>query len=151
MNLLTRWDPSRSLTTFQDQMNELMRDFFGTPGDGKKTADFMPLVDVSETPDSILVKAEVPGMEAKDIELKIEGDTLTLRGEKKSEKEEKGKSFHKVERTYGSFHRAFRLPTEVKVDAVKAVCKNGILEVTLPKVEAAKAREVKISVSDQPK
>lgn len=151
MNLLTRWDPSRSLTTFQEQMNELMRDFFGGPGNGQKLVEFQPLVDVSETADSILLKAEVPGMEAKDIELKIEGDTLTMRGEKKTEKEEKGKSFHRVERTYGSFHRAFKLPAEVKVDAVKAVCKHGVLEVTLPKVEAAKAREVKISVSDQPK
>lgn len=145
MNILTRWDPSRSLTTFQDQMNELMQEFFG-PGNGQKVAEFNPLVDVTETADSIIVKAEVPGMDAKDIELKIEGDTLAMRGEKKFEKEEKGKSFHRVERTYGAFHRTFRLPTEVKVDAVKAVCKNGVLEVTLPKVEAAKPRDVKIDV-----
>jgi HSP20 family protein len=145
MNILTRWDPSRSLTTFQDQMNELMQEFFG-PGNGQKTVEFTPLVDVTETADSIIVKAEVPGMDAKDIELKIEGDTLAMHGEKKFEKEEKGKSFHRVERTYGAFHRSFRLPTEVKVDAVKAVCKNGVLEVTLPKVEAAKPRDVKIDV-----
>jgi HSP20 family protein len=145
MNPLTRWDPTRNLTTFQEQMNDLMRDFFGA-GDGTKPLEFNPLVDVAETADAIMLKAEVPGLDAKDIELKIEGDTLSLRGEKKIEKEEKGKSFHRVERTFGSFVRAFRLPTEVKADAVKAVCRNGVLEVTLPKAEAAKAREVKIDV-----
>lgn len=145
MNVLTRWDPARNLTSFQDQMNDLLRDFFGTTN-GPKPVDFNPMVDVTETADAILVKAEVPGMDAKDIEIKIEGDTLSMRGEKKSEKDEKGKTFHRVERTFGSFYRAFRLPAEVKVDAVKAVCRNGVLEVTLPKVEAAKAREVKIDV-----
>jgi HSP20 family protein len=145
MNPMTRWDPARGLTTFQDQMSDLMRDFFGA-GNGPKPLEFNPLVDVSESADAILVKAEVPGMDAKDIEVKVEGDTLTLRGEKKSEREEKGKSFHRMERTFGSFYRAFRLPIEIKSESVKAVCRNGVLEVTLPKAEAAKAREVKIDV-----
>ncbi len=143
MKSMTRWDPTRNLVSLRNQMNDLVRDFFG-PEDKEPLLEFEPLVDVSETPEAITVKAEVPGMEAKDIEVKIEGDVLTLRGEKRSEREEKGKLFHRVERACGAFHRAFTLPVDVKVDAVKAVCKNGVLEVVLPKREPARTKEVKI-------
>ena len=147
MGLMTRWAPTQSLATLQDEMNDLFRSFFGGNGDRLgRVMEFVPALDVIENKDDFTVKMDVPGIDAKDIEVKLEGDTLFVRGEKKFEKEEKGKNFQRMERSYGSFNRTVEFPIPVKADAIKAVCKNGVLEMTIPKSEHAKAKEVKIEV-----
>jgi HSP20 family protein len=128
-------------------MNELFQRFFGGNGSRlPKAAEFVPALDVIENKDDYAVKMEIPGIDAKDIEVKLEGDSLTVRGEKKAEKEEKGKNFHRIERSYGAFTRSVGFPLPVKAEGIKAVCKNGVLEVTVPKSEQAKTKEVRVEV-----
>ena len=116
-------------------------------GEAFEDGMFHPRVDVSETKDKIAVKAEVPGMEAKDIEVALSGNKLTIKGEKKSEKEEKDEIFSRVERYYGSFSRTVELPSEVIAEKITANYKNGILTINLPKSEEAGKDQVKIKVS----
>jgi len=113
----------------------------------ERESQWWPSVDVVETEDKITVKAEIPGVEPEDLDVSLVGDTLTIKGRKKHESEEKDekRSFHRVERSYGSFVRSFRLPAEVKPDKVAAVYKDGILTMDLPKSEQAKARKIEIS------
>ncbi len=101
---------------------------------------------MSETKDNYVVKAEVPGIDAKHIDISLTGDVLTIKGEKRQEKEEKEEDYHLVERSYGSFSRSVRIPAEVESNKIKASYKNGILAITLPKSEKVKAKEVKIKV-----
>jgi HSP20 family protein len=103
-----------------------------------------PSVDVSETEKEILVKADVPGMEAKDIHVSIDGNVLTLQGERKQEKEQKGKNFHRVERSYGSFSRSINLPAVVAPQKAKASYKRGILKITLPKTQKGSAKKIEV-------
>lgn len=112
-------------------------------------ADLSPRVDVAETEKEIKVTAELPGMDEKDIEVKLTGDVLTLKGEKRAESEEKGKSFHRVERSYGAFERAFVLPAEVDPAKVEASFKKGVLTVTLAKTPAAQAHARRIEVKSE--
>jgi HSP20 family protein len=109
------------------------------------TEEWMPLVDIAETKDEVIVKAEIPGMTKEEISISLSDNVLTLRGEKKKEKEEKGKTFYRMERSYGSFVRSLTLPTAVLAGKVKAVYKDGVLEITLPKSEQVKSKEIPIS------
>jgi HSP20 family protein len=113
---------------------------------GLFTEEWFPMVDITETKDEVIVKAEVPEMSKEDVSVSLQDNILTLRGEKKQEKEEKGKTFHRVERSYGSFARSFTLPTAVLAGKVKATYKDGILQITLPKAEEVKSKEIPISV-----
>jgi HSP20 family protein len=106
--------------------------------------EWAPALDVSETKDAVLVKAEVPGMESKDIQLSLQEQVLTIKGEKKQEKEEKDEHYYRSERSYGAFARAVRLPTPVDGSKVTATFKNGVLSVTLPKAAAAKGTMIPI-------
>ena len=130
---------------FTREADRLLDGLFA-PGVIRFTEQWAPVVDISETKDDVIVKAEVPGIDKDDISVTLEDHVLTLRGEKKEEKEEKGKAFHKVERTYGSFVRSLKLPTLVQEDKVKASYKDGILNITLPKAEEVKPKEISISV-----
>jgi HSP20 family protein len=103
-----------------------------------------PSVDISETENNVLVKAELPGLDPRDVDLSIERDTLIIRGEKKQESEEKQENYHRIERSYGSFHRSIPLPCKCDPDKVKAKFKNGVLTVTLPKDRSARPRRVTI-------
>jgi HSP20 family protein len=105
---------------------------------------FVPAFDVSETENALIVKAEVPGMDQKDIEINLSNGILTIKGEKKHEKEDKNETYHSVERVYGTFCRTMRLPSEVEADKVDAAYKDGVLKITLPKSGAAKARKIEI-------
>jgi HSP20 family protein len=105
-----------------------------------------PSVDISETKDNFVVKAELPGLEAKDINVSISGEVLTINGEKKAEKEEKDEHYHCVERYSGSFQRVFQLPSGVKTDQIEASFDKGVLKVNLPKVEEAKKKEIEVKV-----
>ena len=143
---LTPWRPFRELPALREEMDKLWNRFLGE----KKFMEpfgrsWAPSLDVSETKDNIVVKAEIPGMEAKDIDISFSGGALTLKGEKKQEKEEGDENCHFTERSYGTFSRSIQLPQEVQTDKIKAGYKDGVLTVTLPKTEQAKAREVKIT------
>ena len=126
------------LRAFQDTVNRLFTEPNGRP--------WVPAVDIKETENDLILKADVPDVDMKDIDVRVENGTLTLRGERKFETEKKEGSWHRVERSYGTFERAFTLPDSVNFDAVKADYKNGVLTVTLPKKEVAKPRQIKVNV-----
>ncbi len=150
---LKPWRPLRELVPFRDfervrrEMDRLWDSFFEVPKRRpEEAAEWLPSLDVAETKNEIVVKAEIPGMEPKDIDISFSDGMLTIKGEKKQEKEEKEQNYHLVERSYGVFTRSIRLPADVQTDKIKASYKNGILAVTLPKSEEAKKKEVKIKV-----
>lgn len=107
----------------------------------------VPAFDVSETDEHIIVKADLPGVDVKDIDISIVGNVLTVKGEKKQEKEEKGESYHRIERSYGSFSRSISLPAEVNPEAVEAVYKDGVLKLTIPKAEKSKPKKIEIKTA----
>jgi len=139
----------------QQRINDLFDDFFSgfplaSPGAlDDRIGAFYPSIDVKESDKEIVVKAELPGLEEKDIEVLLAEDTLTIKGEKREEKEDKGKNYYHMERTYGSFHRVIPLPIEVEANKVEAAFKNGVLSVVLPKTEKAKAASRKISIKTE--
>jgi HSP20 family protein len=145
---ITRWRPFRDVVSIQDEVNKLFDDFFGNrPARIEWTEGvWNPSVDVTEDKDSLVVKAEMPGMSKDDVKVSVQDNVLTLKGEKKQEKEEKDKNYHRVERSYGSFCRSFQLPTSVKADKIKAGYKDGVLSITLPKTEEVKPKEIPISI-----
>lgn len=150
-----KWAPARReehdpFTLFRDEMNRLFDNFF-RGGElepfFESRVGFSPKVDVAETDKEITVTAELPGMDEKDIDVSLEKDMLTVRGEKKEEKEEKGKDFYRSERSYGSFTRTIPLPKEVDTDKVEAQFKKGVLRITLPKTPAAIKEVKKVPIS----
>ena len=145
---ITRWRPLRDLVSMQDEMNRLFDDFFGRPLVRTEWTEgvWSPHVDISETKDDVVIKAEMPGMTKDDIKISIHDNVLTLKGEKKQEKEEKEANYHRIERSHGSFCRSFALPTSVKADKVKASYKDGVLNITLPKTEEAKPKEIPVNI-----
>jgi HSP20 family protein len=145
------WD--HPLASFQREMNRLFDNFFGgfslapwEPLERGVTSSFTPRVDVSETDKEIKISAELPGMEEKDIDVSLTHDTLTIKGEKKAEAEEKGKDYYRIERSYGSFTRSLPLPVEVDTNKVEATFKKGVLEITLPKTAKALQETKKVAV-----
>jgi HSP20 family protein len=150
---LTTWKPFRELAPFRDfeRMRRDMDRFWDSFFERRvrrteEGGEWLPSLDVAETKDEIVVKAEVPGMDPKDIDISLSDGLLTIKGEKKQEREEKEEDYHLVERSYGTFTRSIRLPSEVKTDKISASYKNGVLKVTLPKSEEAKQKEIKIKV-----
>jgi len=146
---LIQWRPFREVSRLRNEMDRLWDEYFGAGRRALQPAEeaWLPAVDVSETEDKITVKAEIPGMEAKDIDISMSGDTLTIKGEKKTEKEEKEENYHLVERSYGSFRRAMKLPASVDADKVEATYKNGVLTVILPKKEEVKPKAIEIKAT----
>jgi HSP20 family protein len=131
------------LARLHRDMDDLFGTFFGDwPVFSERTV--WPAIDIADSENEIIVKAEVPGCKAEDINISVHGNTLTISGEKKAEEEKKEKGYYHLERSYGSFRRDLTLPTEVDADKVDAVCKNGVLTVTLPKAEKTKAVKVKV-------
>jgi HSP20 family protein len=114
------------------------------PGFGQEVSGWAPQVDVEETTDAIIIRADLPGLEKKDISISVEDHKLTIRGERKNEVEDKKSNYHRVERTYGSFRRSFSLPANVQTDSVEASYKDGVLEVSVPKSEVAKPKSIEI-------
>jgi HSP20 family protein len=151
MTLLTRWDPFREFVTIQDRMNRLFRDSYGTQGpeEALTSTTFAPPVDVYEDEHNVTLKIEVPGIEEKDIDVRIENNTLTVHGERKYEKEEKEENYRRVERQYGSFTRTFTLPTTVDQDSVQADYDKGVLKIKLAKKAEAKPKQIKVNVGSQ--
>ena len=147
MTMLTRWYPFRDLVSFQERMNRLFQDNLAPAQEELMTSGtFVPAVDVYEDEHAITLKLEVPGMEEKDIDVQLENDTLTVRGERKFEKEEKEENFHRIERRYGAFARSFTLPNTVDAGKVEASYDNGILKIRLAKRAEAKPKQIKVQV-----
>ena len=154
MTLLTRWEPLREFSTMQDRMNRMNRLFRESyspegPEEALTTTSFAPPVDIYEDEHTITLKMEVPGIDEKDIDVRIENNTLTVHGERKFEKEEKEENFRRVERQYGSFTRSFTLPTTVDPEKVSAHYDKGILKISLAKKAEAKPKQIKVSVGGE--
>src|SRR5436190_4483656 len=149
MTVLTRWDPFREFSTLQDRMNRLFHDSYGDREEALTTSTFAPPVDVYEDEHNVTLKIEVPGIDEKDIDVRIENNTLTVHGERKFEKEEKEENFRRVERQYGSFTRSFTLPNTVDAEQVQAHYEKGILKVQLAKKAEAKPKQVKVNVGSE--
>jgi len=151
---LVRWNPARELATWpsdlfgiQREMNRMFDGFFhGTQDEDYSISSWTPAVDIAEHDDEYKVKVELPGVNKEDVKITLESNILTIRGEKKQEKETKKENYHRIERSYGSFQRSFTLPTSVKSDKIDAIYKDGILSVSLPKAEEAKPKQIEVKV-----
>jgi HSP20 family protein len=150
MNTLTRWEPFREMEDLQNRLSTL---FGRTPvrrGNGKENItlpEWTPLADITEDDMEYVIKAELPELRREDVKVTVENGVLTISGERKFEKEEKKKKYHRVERGYGSFVRTFALPEDADANKVKAQFKQGILEVHLPKNEKAKSKQIEVNVA----
>lgn len=149
MNLV-KWDPFKELEDVSSRLNRIFARpslRTGPDNDMLAVADWMPSVDISETDTEYLVKGEIPGVKKEDVTVTIQDGMLTIKGERKQEKEEKGKKFHRVECSYGNFQRSFRVPEDADENGVKAEFKDGVLNVTLPKSPKEKSKSITVSVS----
>jgi HSP20 family protein len=154
MTLLTRWEPFSEFSTMQDRtnrMNRFFRELYSPEGpeEALTTTSFAPPADVYEDEHTITLKLEVPGIDEKDIDVRIESNTLTVHGERKIEKEEKEENFRRVERQYGSFTRSFTLPSSVDAGQVSADYNQGVLKITLAKKAEAKPKQIKVNVGGE--
>ena len=144
---LARWDPFREFGSLQDRINRMFEDVTrGLPaiGDGFETGAWIPAVDIHETDNTFVVTADLPGMKKDDIRVDLRDNTLTLSGEKKFEEKTSKDNYLRVERSYGSFYRSLMLPSNVDANNIKASYKEGVLQLTIPKKEEAKPKQIKI-------
>jgi HSP20 family protein len=151
MTLLTRWEPFREFSTLQDRMNRVNRLFRESyspevPGEALTSTSFAPPVDIYEDEHNITLKLEVPGIDEKDIDVQIQGNTLTVHGERNFEKEEKEENFCRIERQYGSFTRSFTLPGSVDPGHVSADYDKGVLKINLAKKADATPKQIKVNI-----
>ena len=154
MTLLTRWEPLREFSTMQDRINRMNRLFRESytpegPEEALTTTSFAPPVDIYEDEHNITLKLDVPGIDEKDIDVRIDNNTLSVHGERKIEKEEKEENYRRVERQYGSFTRTFTLPTTVDAEKVSATYDKGVLQIALPKKAEAKPKQIKVNVGSE--
>jgi HSP20 family protein len=148
MTVFTRWEPFREFSTLQDRMNRLFRDSHNDAGQDQSltASSFAPAVDVYEDEHTVTLKIEVPGIDEKDIDVRLENNTLTVHGERKIEKEEKEENYRRVERQYGSFTRTFTLPLTVESEKVSANYDKGVLKIALPKKAEATPKQIKVNI-----
>ena len=151
---IVRWEPFRDLMTVQERMNRIFDDAFrGVAGRGQQEDDWAlggtwaPPVDIYEQDGNLVLKAELPGIDPKDVDVRVENNVLTLTGERRFENEVKREQYHRVERAYGRFSRSFTLPNVVDTANIKAEFKDGLLRVVMPKREEAKPKQISISVN----
>ncbi len=153
MKALTRWNPFREIEEMQRRMaslfdwNPFRRGSLTTEDENITVPEWAPLVDISEDDTEYLIKVELPEVRKEDVKVTVEGGTLTISGERKAEKEEKGRKFHRVERYYGRFERSFAVPDNADADNVKAEFKDGVLRVHLPKNEKARPKQIEVKVA----
>ena len=143
---IIRFDPFRDMTTLRDKMNRLFEDTFAQRGEDKDmiSSAWLPAVDIFESDQELVLTAEVPGIEEKDIEISLENNVLSVRGERKFEKETKEENYHRIERSYGTFYRSFTLPNYVDPEKINAVHENGVLKIRMGKKPELKSKKVKI-------
>ncbi len=146
---ITKYNPIREMMGLSERLNRMFEEMSGFSADTEITGSWSPAVDVYESESAIEIKADLPGMTEKDIDVTVENNTLTIKGERKFENEEKRESYHRIERQYGAFYRSFQLPNTVDVGKIKANFKNGILELTLPKREETKPKKISINVKSK--
>ncbi|HEY1676647.1 MAG TPA: Hsp20/alpha crystallin family protein [Candidatus Sulfotelmatobacter sp.] len=148
MTVLTRFQPFSEFSTLQDRINRVFRESYsGNQEDALTNSSFAPAVDVYEDEHKVSLKIEVPGIDEKDLDIRVENNTLSVHGERKIEKEEKEENYRRVERQYGSFTRTFTLPQTVDTENVSANYDKGVLNITLPKKAEAKPKQIKVSVA----
>ena len=144
---LIRWNPLRNFSVLQKQMNHLFEDVLEDwPSDLTGTTAY-PVADIYETDDELIVKAELPGVDPKMVDVRLENNVLSIRGERRFERNVDKENYHRMERLYGSFCRSFSLPTSVEADKIRADFKDGVLTLTLPKTESAKAKKIEIAAA----
>ena len=150
---IVRWEPFRELGTLQSEMNRLFNSVFDAPsqgqGNGGTLRRWMPAMDLVETDDHFVLRADLPGMDEDDVKIELEDTTLTISGERKGEHEEKSEGYYRVERAFGTFARTLTLPQGVDPEAVSASFDRGVLEVRVPKPEERKPRRIEIGVGDR--
>jgi HSP20 family protein len=152
---LVRWEPVREITSIQNEMNRLFNTFFDTPtaaegGNGTSARRWIPAMDLVETEDAFVLKADLPGVTESDVNVEVEDNVLTVSGERKAEHEDKREGYVRVERSYGSFRRSLTLPEGIDPEGVQASFENGVLDIRIPKPEERKPRKVAIQVGEQP-
>lgn len=145
MRTIARWEPFR-VTTLQDQINRLFNESFDRSGEESSLTTWAPAVDIYETEHELVVKADLPEVDPKDLDIRVENNILTIRGERKFEKKVDEDNYLRVERSYGSFARSFTLANTVNSEAIKAEYQNGVLTLTIPKREEAKPKQIKVNV-----
>jgi HSP20 family protein len=150
---IVRWEPLREVSSLQTEMNRLFNTMFESPTVGNGgTRRWSPAMDLLETEDHFVLRADLPGMREEDVAIELEDNVLTVSGERKADHEENGEGFYRVERAFGSFSRSLTLPLGIDAEAVNAGFTNGVLEVRIPKPEQRKPRKIAISTSgDEPK
>jgi HSP20 family protein len=152
---IVRWEPFRELSTLQNEMNRLFNTVFDTPsggtGNGGTLRRWMPAMDLAETDDHFVLRADLPGMGEDDVKIELEDNTLTVSGERKAEHESKGEGFYRIERAFGTFSRSLTLPQGVDAESVEASFDRGVLEVRIPKPEQRKPRRIEIGAAGQQK
>lgn len=148
MTNLTRWDPFSEMLSLRDAMNQLFEESFVAPSFTRRGQGFVPALDLSETDDAFLVEATVPGLKPEDLEITVENNVLTIKGEMRQESEDRKRNYHRVERRYGQFQRTIALPSTVKADQIQASLSNGILRLEIPKAEEVKPRRIAVNVGE---
>jgi HSP20 family protein len=146
MRTMNRWEPSRGATTLQQQLNRVIGDMLERGGDESNLTPWAPAVDIFETEHELVVQADLPDVNPQDLDIRVENNILTIRGERKFEKKVNEENYLRVERAYGSFSRSFSLANSVKSDAIKADYQNGVLTLSIPKREEAKPKQIKVNV-----
>jgi HSP20 family protein len=146
MRTLTRWEPFGGTTSLQGEVNRLFRDVFERKAEESSLTAWAPAVDIYETEHELVVKADLPEVDPKDLDIRVENNTLTIRGERKFEKKVHEENYLRVERAYGSFARSFTLANTVNSEAIKADYQNGVLTLGIPKKEEAKPKQIKVNV-----
>jgi HSP20 family protein len=147
MRAIARWEPFRGVTTLQDQINRLFNDTFDRTSEESTLSACGPAVDIYETEHELVVKADLPDVNPKDLDIRVENNILTIRGERKFEKKVNEENYLRVERSYGSFARSFTLANTVNPDAIKADYQNGVLTLSVPKREEAKPKQIKVTIN----
>jgi len=149
MRTLTRWEPFRGATSLQDQINRVFNDVLERTGEESSLTAWAPAVDIYETEHELVLKADLPDIDPKDLDIRVENNILTIRGERKFEKNVNEENYLRVERSYGSFTRSFTLANTVNSEAIKAAYENGVLTLSIPKREEAKPKQIKVNVGTQ--
>jgi HSP20 family protein len=148
MNHMIRWNRFRNTQNLQEQVNRLFESSFPAKGEASALTTWAPAVDIYETENELVIKADLPDVNEQELDVRVENNTLTIGGERKFEDQVKEENYLRVERSYGSFSRSFSLPTTLNTEAIKAEYKNGVLTVELPKRAESKPKQVKISVTN---
>lgn len=148
MASITRWDPFRNLMNLQEQMNRLFEDTFSRArGEDSSLTAWVPPVDIYETENELVLRADLPDLQEKDLDIRVENNMLTIRGERKFDQTVKQDNYLRIERAYGTFSRSFSLPNTVNPEGIKAEYRNGVLEIRMPKREESKPKQIRVTVT----